>query len=471
MAHSSLSRLVGIGLCAVVACLGMLLPLHAFAASPIPQKIVFCTSRPDLFTPDACGQSVGEMCEGIRSRQKAWGFPPAPTTGCEAHNSQQVRVTNGNGNLDFIGYTTTLGCVGGSSLGAGGQCYCDASDYMTPNAGNTACKRDCVGYVDYQDKGVTRDFENWSLGSNPAGTRCWKGCEVNFDFKAKGYGGSEGSWYGTSPVGTGAECEAGAPGSPAAAEPANSAASAPNACRKGLCPGSINGAVTCVPCSETTQEGPKQTSPDGTVKQTSTECASGICTTTDTTTPPGGGAPQVSRTIESLGSFCARNPQASHCVGVTNNGQGGPAKGSGNGPGDGEGEESQSEFGGSCAASFTCSGDAIQCAMAKEQHRRNCALIDTPTPLSELGVLAANGEAQPIGHPGRDVSSSTFSLSSLINQDEGGLGSGCPSDVAIAYAGHSLTIPFSKACSAMQTLGQIAVACSMLAACFIVFRS
>jgi len=56
----------------------------------------------------------------------------------------------------------------------------------------------------------------------------------------------------------------------------------------------------------------------------------------------------------------------------------------------------KSSFGGSCGGAFNCNGDAIQCAIAREQHTRNCALIDAKVPgyeslVGEAGSMA--GEA------------------------------------------------------------------------------
>jgi hypothetical protein len=273
-------------------------------------------------------------------------------------------------------------------------------------------------------------------------------------------------------------CNSQTPAPPPLAPPEGPGYPRPSPCQAGQCPGSVNGTSVCVPCNAdpgnepgsrdetttTTQSGSGQ----GTTTTTrETRCSGSTCTTTTTTTttPPGGGTPTVSQqtTSQSSGSYCAANPRDTACGGD------GVRPGSGAGTEEGD-EEDPSQWGGSCVASFTCSGDAIQCAMAREQHVRNCQLIDTETPLSAIGRNAANGQ-QPSDHPANNGETSNFSLASMLDASPlfGGSG-GCPADVSLEYQGHSLTLPFSRACSALQMLGNIWVGLAYLAAFVIVFR-
>ncbi|CAM4988760.1 unnamed protein product, partial [Rotaria socialis] len=78
---------------------------------------------------------------------------------------------------------------------------------------------------------------------------------------------------------------------------------------------------------------------------------------------------------------CASSPSVGSTTGGTT---GGTGSGSGNG----------SNFAGSCSGGFQCSGgDAIQCAIAKEQYTRNCELFDDDAnPLAEFYYSERNKE-------------------------------------------------------------------------------
>jgi hypothetical protein len=84
-------------------------------------------------------------------------------------------------------------------------------------------------------------------------------------------------------------------------------------------------------------------------------------------------------------------------------------------------DEPKSSFGGSCSG-FVCDGDAIQCAIASEQHRRNCELLTAGPGLSKADAVAsyelhskgvASGQKIVPGVSGGDVS--TMSTGERIN--------------------------------------------------------
>src|SRR5690606_10865770 len=133
----------------------------------------------------------------------------------------------------------------------------------------------------------------------------------------------------------------------------------------------------------------------------------------------------VTTTTTTRGQYCAKNPESAVCKGGKDesgstrnqNGRGGdgdPA-GGGGGKGDGAGkgfcEENpnspqckESSFGGSCQANFACDGDAIQCAIAKEQHIRACKLFDDPSPESLLYEANKGKEGNQTGDlPGNET--------------------------------------------------------------------
>jgi len=232
-----------------------------------------------------------------------------------------------------------------------------------------------------------------------------------------------------------------------------------NPCATGQCPGTFNGVSMCVACGKTTVEGPSATAsapsgsstpvlsptaPPGAVSSsTSTTCSgSGSCTTTTTYFGPNGEVLGSASEGTDKGGFCEENPASPICE--------------------------ESTISGSCDA-VTCTGDAIQCAIAKEQAKRNCELWNQAQ-ADHPGVLAANGEAFPDGHPMNDEESTDISFSSAIDTTNALGGGNCPSDYSFSVSGVGMSIPFSTLCPHLAILGQIVLGFSMLAAAFIVFK-
>lgn len=160
---------------------------------------------------------------------------------------------------------------------------------------------------------------------------------------------------------------------------------------------------------------------------------------------PGSGAPGSS---DPGGSFCQENPTADICK--------------------------PSSFSGACAGGFTCSGDAVSCAMAREQFNRNCQVFDLDTPLSSKGrdYVGWGSQPTPPGHPGAsaNIQNTTFAFSSLISMSSLGFNASCPNDRTFSGGGASFVIPFSQLCAPMQILGQVMVAICLLGSVAIVFR-
>ena len=232
-------------------------------------------------------------------------------------------------------------------------------------------------------------------------------------------------------------------------------------CDAGTCPGTVNGSLICVACTTQSNPGAGQAAsapagvplpplpnapPGATSSQDQTTCTSGGCTTTTTWYGPTGVAIGSSSKTDGKPSnaFCTDNPTATICK--------------------------VSSFGGSCGA-ITCDGDAIQCAMAREQSRRNCEVLDA-APGNHPGVLAANGQAQPAGHPGAAPDNVTIGFSSLIDQSNGGLSGGCISDESFAVGnGGTVTIPWSRLCGPLSALGVALQGIALLWAAFIAFKT
>lgn len=224
--------------------------------------------------------------------------------------------------------------------------------------------------------------------------------------------------------------------------------------------GQVNGVDVCLPLgsdpSVTIETGKKTettTTPSGgggptTVTEDGTSsCIGSQCTTTTTKTTTGPDGVPVTSTetkSESKDDFCKNNPRSPQCI--------------------------SSAFGGSCAAAFTCDGDAVMCAITREQHIRNCKLFDDNTSSeaqlygSEKNKAGSQTGALP-GSGSIAISSSSFDTSDAI-----GGGSGCISDKSVTVAGSVVTIPFSAVCGHLAMLGNILLAVSFLLAGRIVVR-
>lgn len=246
-------------------------------------------------------------------------------------------------------------------------------------------------------------------------------------------------------------------GTPASAPGVDGSASQPSGtCAAGTCPGTFNGQAMCQPCSRTVGETTTtsvDTNASGvatgtTVTNKKADCIGDVCTTTTTTTT-NGSVTNTTTTTESKDSMCKASPNHPACGG------------GGGGGGDGEGEEGGTWFNGTCAAgAFACSPntDAATCAIATEMHRRNCTLFDNVTPEVTEGLSYMTGASSPEGHPANTPTvidiGARFNASMLTNP----LGASCPGDQQIA----GITIPLASACTALQLLGTLAVACTVL---------
>lgn len=234
----------------------------------------------------------------------------------------------------------------------------------------------------------------------------------------------------------------------------------PNRCEAGKCPGTVNGVTVCVKCGgktgavdDATKEETKDADGEGgadpetttTKTSTKTTCENGECETETTTTTmgPGGTKTETTKDKESEDSFCQKNPQHKLC------------------------KETESEFGGSCQGGFRCEGDAVQCAIAREQHQRMCQLLDTETDLSLLGERLGTGQEDGSIRDQLGAGAAPVDVSShLGNAPALGPTSGCPADVSVGQ----YVLPFSELCGQLNTLGNALVGFAWLVAAFIVFR-
>lgn len=233
----------------------------------------------------------------------------------------------------------------------------------------------------------------------------------------------------------------------------------PNKCDPGKCMGTVNGVAVCVKCGNggsvdtKTETSTKDSGEEGgdsgqtTTSTTSkTTCEDGKCvteTTTSTSSSSGGTKSETTKEEQSQDSFCSKNPDHALC------------------------KEQKSEFSGGCASGFRCEGDAVQCAMAREQHERMCQLLDNETDLSKLGNRIGTGQDDQdtknrLGNGDSPIDISTgFASARPV-----GPTSGCPADVSVGQ----WTIPFSRMCPHLNTLGNALVGLAYLVGALIVFR-
>lgn len=235
---------------------------------------------------------------------------------------------------------------------------------------------------------------------------------------------------------------------------------APLPCEPGTYAGTVNGTSVCVKSL-----GPVTTSIDSTTGQSGvstrdvTTCVSGQCTTvkvdekgvdiggavigksgTQLPGSPGGtgsGAPVEQE------KFCAENPNSIICK--------------------------TSSFSGTCDA-VACDGDAVQCAMAREQAKRMCELIDKVTPLATIGIDATVAGDVPTGHPGALANVTSIGVPALSDTPIFGSSNACPSDVTLALRFGTVTIPFSSMCTSLGLLGMALKGIAYLTAAMIIFR-
>lgn len=167
--------------------------------------------------------------------------------------------------------------------------------------------------------------------------------------------------------------------------------------------------------------------------KTTTVNGDGTVTTSTTTTNLDGSTGSANKT-EGKDSFCTENPQSPICK--------------------------NSIFVGNCTA-FVCDGDAIQCAMAKEQHSRNCAFFDTPTPLSELGQSVLDGVDPKQAEIDAAMGSDPVDINGEFNAKSsagwlGGAGDLPP--VSFSAMGSTFTLDTSLLSDFMRAIGYVFVA-------------
>lgn len=215
--------------------------------------------------------------------------------------------------------------------------------------------------------------------------------------------------------------------------------------------GERNGVEVCVTDGgnviETSKDTIKKNEDGSTDKSTEkTTCKGNVCTTektTTTTTNNNTSSSSSTTKTESREDYCKANANAAQCKG--------------------EDDKDKGKFGGSCSAGFTCEGDVLQCAIAKDQHRRNCQMFDDKTTESQLyDSENAKGSNRDVT---KDLPGNTeVDVSGKLSSEDVLGGGRCIADLSVQVWRSSVVLPFSKVCPSLGYLGWVLVSVCSLAA-------
>ncbi len=349
---------------------------------------------------------------------------------------------------------------------AWGTCTSPVDDYCTTISGSSAGPR-VQAVSSYSGKvGTSATLCNSTLGPLADGSAASCAMSGEFDMCGVTVGSTQAYCWSNSMRYTGATCVA-------AGSPADAPATAPSPIGgtpgvdpppQGKCPGTVNGVAVWVSCTTIAESTPTRTTatsstPAGateTVAKTGTStttCVNGTCTTSSTTVTSvtSAGSTTVSTTTGTTaitqGSYCTLNPNALMCGG----------------------EDKQSVFGGGCTSGYACTGDAIECAIAKAASDMQCKFFEKTSAESTLyDSTKTNTTTTGLGTSSVAISGSSFSQVNLL-----GTGAGM-SDRTVTIQGtgwsKTVTLPFSNVNAHLLQFGNLLVAVSMILAMRIVFR-
>lgn len=217
--------------------------------------------------------------------------------------------------------------------------------------------------------------------------------------------------------------------------------------------GEVGGVEVCVKDKggnviETSKDTIKKNEDGSTDKVTEkTTCKGNVCTTektTTTTTNNNASSSSTTTKTESKEDYCKANANSAQCKGEDD-------------------DKEKGKFGGSCSAGFTCEGDPLQCAIAKDQHKRNCQMFDDKTTESQLyDSEVAKGTDRDVT---KDLPGNTeVDVSGKLSSEDLLGGGRCISDLSVEVWFTSVTLPFSRICPSLDYLGWVLVSVCSLAA-------
>lgn len=122
----------------------------------------------------------------------------------------------------------------------------------------------------------------------------------------------------------------------------------------------------------------------------------------------------------------------------------------GNGEGEGEGEDTESTYAASaCGAAPACEGDAIQCAIATQQHEANCLITGDGSPITTEALLGA-GEPTTLEVDPADE----YDVDGMLDTSSFVAGA-CPAPRTISVNGQDMTIDYTELCNLADILGYL----------------
>lgn len=233
---------------------------------------------------------------------------------------------------------------------------------------------------------------------------------------------------------------------------------ASNPCPAGYSQGLVNGVSRCLASQSSVPPAPSVTQTEvqrvdngnGTSTVTTTTTTNNSVTTTTTIINNSTGQTvseikEVKKTDPDkteMSRFCEENPESVICK--------------------------TSSVAASCA-SFTCDGDAIQCAIAREIHARNCQLFeDRSDPVTALGDSILDGSALDANDPRSEANRVSVDLANQFNVTPR-VGVVCLGDDVFEIYGSEVRLPWSALCPYLDIAGQVLVVLTLIMGMGIMF--
>jgi len=421
---ANLYRLIAYAVLGIAATWCLLMPLKAHAAFPATQSFTYGMEGAGYGFPSAL--AVATVFGNARDFSGLTITPAGNNTFCATWSNPVV------GCQTIFASPGALSCPANSTL-SGSSCTCTSP--FTESNGSCINENEAL----CQALGGTETYASAPGNVAPGASSCNPtGCSITYAGTVIRVKNAQGQFV----------TEGAATFSGGTCVYESSTGSVPDSCPGGSS-GEINGITTCVPYDPalntietvkgTSTEKTDSTGTTTTGKTTTTVCtAVGSCTTTTTTqTSVNGGAPTTTTetTEEPRDDFCTKSPNDPQC--------------------------SDSSFSGSCTGGFACSGDAIQCAAAKQLHELNCTLNKTSDQSALFNAERSNATTPlSINGPSKSISQADFSSANSLGV------SSCISDISITVMSSTILLPLSDICDELATLRLVLLACAW----FIAYR-
>lgn len=364
---------------------------HAYcgAVTTYSSLSALCTAAAPRMAANYLGScSAGVIADSAASSVASVSLPNLTCTINVVYNG----TSHGARTFGVTSASSGPSCPNGGTL-AGSVCNCVATDVdtgtacVTPEActapkflpvGGTTCQ--CVN--GYKQQVSMNIFGYQTLTKPTSGAPCVGGCGFIAGASTQW---QDGKWYSELLGGTGQACTNAVPAP--STLPQTPTQPETDCVKKGGVGGTVNGQFVCL--DKKTGGVPSETvNPGAPTNRTVTDNGDGTSTVretkTNTTTDCSGAGSCVTNTTTTTTTTIINNttgaPIGTPRSEVRTDGPK-PTTPEGNRPCDpgeqdceGKEEEEETAFGGSCSG-FTCNGDAIQCAIAQEQHKRNCEFL------------------------------------------------------------------------------------------------